>query len=81
MAKETDWKTRVKSKSFWVSLVAAILLLVQSIAALFGYQWDAAALNQQLTAFVNAVFSVLAVLGIVSDPSVGWMEEGDSSGE
>lgn len=64
-----DWKSRVSSKAFWLALIPAVLLLVQVCAAPFGYEWDFALLNQQLTAIVNAAFALLVILGIVVDPT------------
>lgn len=71
-----NWKVRIKNKSFWLALVPAVLLLVQVCAAPFGYAWDFGVLNAQLAAIVNALFAVLAILGIVADPTTNGM--GDS---
>ena len=60
--------TRIKNKTFWLTLIPAVLLLVQVCAAPFGYQWDFGILNEQLAAIVNALFAVLAILGVVVDP-------------
>ena len=64
-----DWKARVKNKVFWLTFIPAILLVVQVVAAPFGYQFDFVVLNQQLAAIVNAVFAVLVILGIPVDTS------------
>lgn len=71
-----NWKVRFKNKAFWLALVPAVLLLVQACAAPFGYEWDFGVLNAQLAAIVNALFAVLAILGIVADPTTEGM--GDS---
>ena len=76
-----DWKARAGNKSFWLSLCAAVLLFVQSVAALFGYQWDFTVLSQQLAALINALFAVLVVLGVVADPTVEWSDGGDVGGK
>ena len=60
---------------FWLSMVPAALLLVQTVMALFGYKWDFGVLNQQLTAVVNAVFAVLAILGVVNDPTTAGLSD------
>lgn len=60
---------RIKNKTFWLTLIPAVLLLVQVCAAPFGYQWDFGILNEQLAAIINALFSVLAILGVVNDPT------------
>lgn len=64
-----NWKIRLKNKNFWLSLIPAVLLLIQVIAAPFGYKWDFGVLGQQLTAIVNAAFAVLAIVGVVTDPT------------
>ena len=62
-----NWKVRIKNKNFWLSIIPAIILLIQAIGAVFGVTWDFGDLAQKLIAVVNAVFVVLAILGIVTD--------------
>ncbi len=64
-----NWKVRIKNKVFWLSIIPAILLLIQSIAAVFGYTLDFTDLTSKLLAVVEALFVVLAILGIVADPT------------
>lgn len=64
-----NWIVRIKNKAFWLALIPAVLLLIQVIAAPFGYEWDFVVLNEQLTAIINAIFGVLAILGVVTDPT------------
>lgn len=71
-----NWTVRLKNKTFWLSLVPAVLLLVQVVAAPFGYEWDFGVLNEQLAAIINAAFAVLTILGIVTDPTTAGV--GDS---
>lgn len=66
---QINWKVRIKNKQFWLTLIPALLLLIQVIAAPFGYNWDFGVLNQQLTAIFNALFAVLTILGVVNDPT------------
>ena len=68
-------KARLKNKTFWLALIPAILVLVQVCAAPFGYNWDFAGLQSQLIAIVNAVFVLLAVLGIVVDPTTAGISD------
>lgn len=64
-----NWKVRIKNKAFWLALVPATLLLVQVVAAVFGFTLDLGELGNKLLAVVNAVFAVLAILGVVTDPT------------
>jgi phi LC3 family holin len=72
-----NWKVRLKNKTFWLAIVPALLLVVQTVASLFGYAWDFVVLNQQIAAVINAVFAVLAVLGVVTDPTTAGMTDSD----
>ena len=64
-----NWKVRIKNKNFWIALIPAVLLLVQVVAAVFGVTVDLGELGNKLLAVVNALFAVLAILGIVTDPT------------
>ncbi len=64
-----NWKVRLVNKNFWLSLIPAVLLLVQAVGAPLGMTLDFGELGNQLLAVVNAVFAVLAILGIVQDPT------------
>ena len=68
-----NWKVRIKNKNFWIALIPAVLLLVQVIAAVFGYTLDLGELGDKLLAVVNALFAVLTILGLslihISEPT------------
>ena len=67
--KNINWLVRVKNKNFWIAIIPAVLLLIQVVAAVFGISLDLGDLGNKLLAVVNAVFSVLAIMGIVVDPT------------
>ena len=64
-----NWTVRFKNKAFWLALIPAALLLVQVVAAVFGFTLDLGDLGNKLLAVVNAIFAVLAILGIATDPT------------
>lgn len=70
-----NWKVRIKNKMFWLALIPAVLLLVQVVAAVFGYTLDLGDLGNKLLAVVNALFGVLALLGIVTDPTTAGLSD------
>lgn len=72
-----NWTVRFKNKNFWLSFVPALLLLVQVIASLFGFELKLDGIGEKLLDIVNALFAVLALLGIVTDPTTAGV--GDSS--
>lgn len=64
-----NWVVRIKNKNFWLALIPAVLLLIQTVAAVCGYTLDLGELGNRLVAVVNAVFGVLVILGVVVDPT------------
>ena len=70
-----NWKVRIKNKTFWLALIPALLLLAQVVAAVFGYELHIDALGDKLTAVVNALFAVLAILGVVADPTTAGVSD------
>ena len=70
-----NWTVRFKNKSFWLSFIPAVLLLVQVVAALFGFELDLGDIGNRLIDVVNAVFAVLAILGIVTDPTTSGVSD------
>ena len=64
-----NWTVRLKNKNFWLALIPAVLLLIQTVAAVCGYTLDLGELGNRLIAVVNAVFGVLVILGVVVDPT------------
>lgn len=71
-----NWKVRIKNKAFWVAIIPALALVVQAVAAVFGFTVDLATLSGKLIAVVDAVFAVLVILGVVVDPTTSGV--GDS---
>lgn len=70
-----NWKVRIKNKNFWLSLIPAILLLVQVVAAVFGFTLELGELGDKLLAVVNALFAVLTILGVVTDPTTAGLSD------
>lgn len=64
-----NWTVRIKNKVFWMAIIPALLILVQTVANVFGFVIDLGELSGKLLAVVEAVFVVLAILGIVADPT------------
>ena len=70
-----NWKVRLKNKAFWVGFVPALLLLVQVGAAVFGFSLNLDWLGERLLAVVNAAFALLAILGVVADPTTAGVSD------
>lgn len=72
-----NWQVRFKNKNFWLSFIPAVLLLVQVIASVFGFNFDFGDLGNKLIAVINAVFVVLALLGVVTDPTTAGVSDSE----
>lgn len=70
-------KVRMKNKAFWLALIPALLILVQVVAGIFGYKIEIEGVTNQAMAAVNALFAVLAILGIVNDPTTAGFSDSD----
>ena len=68
---------RIRNKLFWLALIPAVLILVQTVCALFGVPITIENVEARLLDRVNAVFAVLAILGIVVDPTTEGLQDSD----
>lgn len=72
-----NWKTRVKNKYFWIALIPALLLFVQAALHVFGVELDFTQVDKDLIGVVNSLFAVLAIIGIVNDPTTSGLSDGE----
>ena len=70
-----NWTVRFKNKTFWLALVPAVLLLIQVVAAVFGIDLNLSSLGDKLIDVVNALFAVLTILGVVTDPTTAGVSD------
>ncbi len=68
---KVDWKARIQSKTFWVSLIALLMVLANQIASMFGV--DVKVYSEQATEITETVLMILALIGIINEPK----EKGD----
>lgn len=74
-----NWTVRFKNKLFWLAAVPAVLLLIQTICAVFGVTLDLGDLGNRLLDVVNALFAFLAILGVVTDPTTSGVGDSDQA--
>lgn len=70
-----NWKVRIKNKTFWLSLIPALLLLAQALGAVFGLSLDLSEVGEKLLTVVNTLFAVLTILGVVTDPTTAGVSD------
>ena len=73
--KSINWKVRVKNINFWLTAIPALLLLIQVVASVFGFELNLGELGTKLLAVVNAVFGFLAIVGVVNDPTTATLKD------
>lgn len=70
-----NWKVRIKNKTFWLSLIPTVLVLIQVVMRTFGVELDFGELGNNLAAIVNTVFVLLGILGVVVDPTTAGVSD------
>ena len=72
-----NWKVRLKNPAFWTGLIGVLATLAISVAQLLGVDiaevvsgWQSA-----LVALVTAVFGILALVGVVADPTTSGVSD------
>lgn len=64
-----NWKIRFKNKAFWIAFIPTLLIFIQVVAVPFGFELNFDELQGQLLAIVDALFALLALFGVVNDPT------------
>ena len=70
-----NWKVRVSNKTFWLTLVPALALLLQTFLAVFNVRLELGETIDKLLVFINALFAVLMIVGIVNDPTTSGISD------
>lgn len=64
-----NWKVRFNNETFWKAFIPALGLVVTSILEAIGVQFDVTPIVASLLKIVKAVFALLAIIGVVVDPT------------
>lgn len=65
-----NWKNRLTNYNFWISIISAVLLILQALKI----EFDIAYINEIAT----AVLGLLVVIGIISDPTRYTVKDGSN---
>lgn len=74
-----NWKVRLKNKYFWISIIPALILVIESVAKCFGVTLDMTDLQNNLISVVNAIFVVLVIIGVVNDPTTDGLSDSNQA--
>lgn len=76
-----NWKVRLKNPAFWTGLIGVLATLAISVAQLLGVDiaevvngWQSA-----LVALVTAIFGILALVGVVTDPTTSGVSDSNQA--
>lgn len=76
-----NWKVRLKNPAFWSGLIGVLATLAISMAQLLGVDiaevvngWQSA-----LVALVTAIFGILALVGVVTDPTTSGVSDSNQA--
>ena len=70
-----NWKVRLLNKTFWLTLVPALALLLQTFLSIFGVKIELGETINKLLVLINALFAVLVIVGIVNDPTTSGISD------
>ena len=70
-----NWKVRILNKTFWVTLVPALALLLQALLAVFNIRLELGDTTDKLLVFINALFAVFVIVGVVNDPTTSGVSD------
>lgn len=74
-----NWKVRLKNKHFVLTLIPALALLAQAFMAIFGVPLDLGAYSTRIISFVNVLFTVLTIVGVVNDPTTDGLTDSEKA--
>lgn len=74
-----NWKVRLKNKVFWITIIPMILLLIQQVLGLFGVSFEIEGLTDSLVTIVSTIFSILAIIGIIADPTTDGLSDSNQA--
>ena len=70
-----NWKVRILNKAIWLTLVPALALLLQTFLAVFNIKLELGETIDKLLVFINALFVVLVIVGVVNDPTTAGLTD------
>lgn len=74
-----NWKVRIKNKVFWITIIPAVLLFIQAVASVFGFNIDLGELGNKLLYVIETAFVILSILGIVTDQTTAGIGDSENA--
>ena len=64
-----NFKIRLKNKAFWVTVIPALFMFLQTLMSALGTSIDLTEAENITTSLIDVVFMGLTVLGVIVDPT------------
>lgn len=77
--KGINWKIRIKSKQFWIAFIPALFLTLQAFLAIFGLDFNFSQIAERVLNFVNVLFALLSIMGVVVDPTTKGISDSEKA--
>lgn len=68
---------RLKNKAFWMTFIPAVFIGAQLVLECMGVEIDLTEVQHEVLELVNAIFAVLAVLGVAIDPTTAGVADSE----
>lgn len=72
-----NWKARIRNRQFWLGVIGALGTCAIAIADAWGLKGDASSLVNALQGLASVALTVLALLGVVVDPTTDGIGDSD----
>ena len=72
-------KVRLKNKTFWVTIIPVIILLITQVLSLFGVEIDLTNIQDKILDIVGIIFLLLAILGVTNDPTTSGISDSEQA--
>lgn len=69
---------RKDNKYFWIGLVSVVLVMIQEFLKILGISTNFNLLDVNIVNFINALFAVLAFIGVVINPTTPGLTDSDN---
>lgn len=74
-----NWRVRLRHRSFWLGLTGALGTFAMALAGLSGHSEHAAPIVESAQGLLTSALAVLALLGVVVDPTTEGTEDSDQA--
>lgn len=75
LVKNINWKVRAKNPAFWMAFIPSLLVFIQAVAFVFGWQLDFSQVQDRILAAIDALFVLLGIIGVVVDPTTAGLDD------